>query len=87
MTLLNVFIVSSLAFPVFIGLIHFSVEIEKSENANIDIRKELHSIFDALIDKKGKVTAPGFYDNVSQITPDEEKLYEDIQDFDLEGIR
>ncbi|KAI4461418.1 beta-ala-his dipeptidase [Holotrichia oblita] len=75
------------ALSLFTGLIHFVVEVEKSENSTSDVKKDLGRVFDALIDKKGKVTAPGFYDNVSQITPDEERLYEDIQDFDLDGIR
>ncbi|KAI4461415.1 beta-ala-his dipeptidase [Holotrichia oblita] len=68
-------------------IVYGGVEVEKSENSTSDVKKDLGRVFDALIDKKGKVTAPGFYDNVSQITPDEERLYEDIQDFDLDGIR
>ncbi|GJQ71567.1 hypothetical protein Trydic_g11274 [Trypoxylus dichotomus] len=70
-----------------VGLIHFVVQVEKTPNSTSDIKEDIDKVFRELTNEKGRLTVPGIYDNVSQITPDEEKLYEDIQDFDLDGIR
>lgn len=45
------------------------------------------ALFDALADEEGKLKVKGFYDYVDQITPDEEKVYENIQEFEPEEIR
>lgn len=63
------------------------MEVEKAEGSTSDVKDDIEKIFNALITKNERMTVPGIYDNVSQITPDEEKLYEDIQDFDLDSIR
>lgn len=47
----------------------------------------MQKIVDLLFNDNDKITCPSVYDNVSQITPDEEKLYENIQDFDIDSLR
>lgn len=52
-----------------------------------EIKDDMATLFDGLVDKEGKLKIPGFYDYVEQITPDEEKVYENIQEFDPDDIR
>lgn len=47
----------------------------------------MSKLFGDLTDEKGKLKVNGFYDYVEQITPDEEKIYENIQEFDPAEIR
>lgn len=41
------------------------------------------SLIGSLVDKRGKITVPGMYDNVAPVTEEEQNLYEKI-DFDLD---
>lgn len=71
----------------FQGICHFQVTIEKSENSKTDIKDDMVKIFEALADGQGNIKIKGFHDYVEQITPDEEKIYEQIQEFDPDEIR
>ncbi|CAH1155802.1 unnamed protein product [Phaedon cochleariae] len=70
-----------------VGILHFQVTIEKQENSKTEIKDDMINIFKKIVDDEGKITIKGFHDYVEQITPDEEKIYENIQEFDPEEIR
>ncbi|XP_023021265.2 cytosolic non-specific dipeptidase [Leptinotarsa decemlineata] len=70
-----------------VGILHFQVTIEKSENSKTEIKDDMENIFKALVNEEGTLKIKGFYDYVEQITPDEEKIYENIQEFDPAEIR
>ncbi|XP_050718400.1 cytosolic non-specific dipeptidase-like isoform X3 [Eriocheir sinensis] len=77
------------------GICYFTITVECC-------KKDLHSgvfggtvheamadliyLMDNLVDGKGKILIPGIMDDVAELTPEEEKLYADI-DFDLDEYR
>lgn len=73
----------------FVGLCHFNVTIEKSESSKSEIRDDMEKIFSKICSKDDayKVYIPDFYKYVQQITPDEERLYEKIQDFSVDDVK
>ncbi|XP_022900913.1 cytosolic non-specific dipeptidase-like isoform X2 [Onthophagus taurus] len=66
-----------------VGIIHAQVTIEKVEGSDTEPKDDADKIFDTLIGDRGHVLIPEFSDTVMQISPDEEMLYEKIQDFDV----
>jgi len=77
------------------GICYFFIEVQCSS-------KDLHSgvfggtvheamtdlvtLMGSLVDQKGKILVPGLYDSVAKVTPEEEKLYDNIE-FDMEDYR
>lgn len=70
-----------------LGIAHFQVTIEKTENSKAHIKEDMEKLCSTLVDDQNKIQIKGFMDNVEQITPDEEKIYERLQDFDPAEIR
>lgn len=72
---------------VFIGILHFELTIEKEENSKTEIKDDMEKIFARICDEEENILIPKFNSIVQQITPDEEKVYEQIEDFDPEEVR
>ncbi|KAG5883556.1 hypothetical protein JTB14_008523 [Gonioctena quinquepunctata] len=70
-----------------VGILHFQVTIEKTENSKTEIKEDMENLFHTLVDAEGNVRVKTFYDCVEQITPDEEKIYENIREFDPDEVR
>ncbi|KXZ75665.1 cytosolic non-specific dipeptidase [Tribolium castaneum] len=70
-----------------IGVIHHDIFIEKVPGSKTDPRDDMVEIFKEIVDEKEHILIPHFDDIVSQITPEEEKMYEDICDFNIDDIR
>lgn len=47
----------------------------------------METIEKSLIDEKEKILIKGFEDYVEQITPDEEQVYANIKDFNMDDIK
>ena len=47
----------------------------------------MQTIINNLVDEEENILIKGFSEYVEQITPDEEKVYENITDFDPDDIR
>lgn len=43
---------------------------------------DLIALLDSLIDVNGRILVPGVYDEVAPLTPDEEKIYRELE-FDM----
>lgn len=71
----------------FLGICHFQVTIEKTAHSKTEIKDDMIQLFSELANEEGYIKVKGFNDYVEQITPDEEKIYENIQEFDPEEIR
>lgn len=69
-----------------IGILHFEVIIEKKENSKTEIKDDMEKIFAHICDDEENILIPNFNNYVQQITPDEETIYENIQDFDPEEV-
>lgn len=70
-----------------IGVIHYDMYIEKVPESKTDPRDDMVNIFKEIVDAEERILIPHFEDIVTQITPEEEKMYEDICDFNVEDIR
>lgn len=70
-----------------VGMLHFSVSMEKSKNAKGDLKEDMEKLFATIADDRERILIPKFNDFVTPVTPDEELLYESIEDFDPEEIR
>lgn len=60
--------------------------IEKKENSKTEIKDDMKNIFSKICDEEENILIPNFNNYVQQITPDEETIYEKIQDFDPEEV-
>lgn len=69
------------------GTLHFEVAIEKTESSKTDIKTDMETIEKSLVDEKEKILIKGFEDYVEQITPDEEQVYANIKDFNMDDIK
>lgn len=47
----------------------------------------METIEKSLVDEKEKILIKGFEDYVEQITPDEEQVYANIKDFNMDDIK
>lgn len=70
-----------------VGMLHFSVTIEKTKDSKGDIKEDMEKLFATIADDKSNILIPNFNEFVSAITPDEETLYESVADFDPDEIR
>lgn len=70
-----------------VGLLHFEVTIEKKEDSETDIKEDMEKLFKTMADDEDNILIPNFNNFVQQITPDEESIYEGIQEFDPEEVR
>lgn len=70
-----------------VGMLHFSVTMEKLKDSASDLKKDMEKLFATIGDDKENILIPKFNDFVVPITPDEELLYESIEEFDLDEIR
>ncbi|KAH0998616.1 cytosolic non-specific dipeptidase-like isoform X1 [Dendroctonus ponderosae] len=70
-----------------VGMIHFEIAITQSEDSKVDIKEDMKAIVNSLVDDKEQILIKHFGEYVEQITPDEEKVYENIKDFDADEIR
>lgn len=71
-----------------VGMLHFSVTMEKVNDSNKgDIKSDMEKLFATIADDKENILIPNFNEFVLPITPDEEALYESIEDFDPDEIR
>lgn len=71
----------------FLGIVHFEVSITQANNSKTDIRDDMEKLVKSLVDENEQILIKGFSDYVEQITPDEEKVYENIKDYDPDEIR
>lgn len=69
------------------GILDFQITIEKNENSKTDIKEDMITICNTVVNEHGKITVNDFHNFVEQITPDEEKVYENIKGFDPAEIR
>ncbi|KAF7273865.1 hypothetical protein GWI33_013443 [Rhynchophorus ferrugineus] len=70
-----------------VGLLHFELSITKTEHSKSDIKEDMRKILAQLVDDQEHILIRNFGEYVEQITPDEEKVYERIKDFDADDIR
>ncbi|KAL1494567.1 hypothetical protein ABEB36_010145 [Hypothenemus hampei] len=70
-----------------VGVLHFEIAISKTENSKTDIRADMEVIAKSLVDKDENILIKEFNEFVEEITPDEEKNYEKIKDFNPDEIR
>ncbi|XP_050304401.1 cytosolic non-specific dipeptidase-like [Anthonomus grandis grandis] len=70
-----------------VGMIHFELAITKTENSKTDIKDDMDTVVSNLVDDKENILITNFGEYVEQITPDEEKVYENIKDFEPDDIR
>lgn len=70
-----------------IGVLHYDLFIEKVEGSKTDPRDDMVNIFKEVVDEEEHILIPHFEDIVTQITPEEEKMYEDICDFNVDDVR
>ena len=70
-----------------VGTIHYDLYVEKVPESKTDPRDDLVNIFKEIVDEEDHILIPHFEDIVTQITPEEEKMYEDIRDFNIEEVR
>ncbi|KAK4875841.1 hypothetical protein RN001_012263 [Aquatica leii] len=70
-----------------VGLLHFTCTMNKNDQSDRCMKEDMKKIFEKLHDGKGNVLIPEFNDYIKQITPDEESVYESIEDFDIEEVR
>lgn len=69
------------------GTLHFEVAIEKTQGSKTDIKNDMETIEKSLVDEKEKILIKGFEERVEQITPDEEQVYANIKDFNMDDIK
>lgn len=67
-----------------VGHIHFRMTVE---NTKSDPKKDVKKIFEKIVDNEENILIPDFNHYVEQIRPDEEKVYESIDDFNIEEYR
>ncbi|XP_030764210.1 cytosolic non-specific dipeptidase-like [Sitophilus oryzae] len=70
-----------------VGILHFELAITKRENSQTEIKEDMENIINNLVDDKEQILINNFGEYVEQITPDEERIYENIKDFDPDEIR
>ncbi|RZC33444.1 PHF5 and/or Peptidase M20 domain containing protein [Asbolus verrucosus] len=70
-----------------VGVLHYNLYIEKEPQSKTDPRDDMVTIFKEIVDDKEKILIPHFEEVVSQITPEEEKMYESIKEFGVEDVR
>ncbi|KAL3269953.1 hypothetical protein HHI36_009009 [Cryptolaemus montrouzieri] len=69
-----------------VGHLVFDIFVEQKDDS--DIKADMEAIMNSLYDPIGEeILIPHFNDFVKQITPDEEGVYEAIQEFDIDKIR
>lgn len=69
-------------------MMHFSLVAEKAPNSSADPKEDLKKIYEALVDEtNGQIRIPSFSIFVQQMSPDEEKVYENIHDFNMDDYR
>lgn len=69
-------------------MMHFSLVAEKPPNSSTDPREDLKKIYHGLVDEEtGKIRIPHFSILVQQMSPNEEKVYENIHDFNIDDYR
>ncbi|XP_045474295.1 cytosolic non-specific dipeptidase-like [Harmonia axyridis] len=69
-----------------VGHLVFDILAEQKDNS--DIKADMENLMSKLYDQENeRILIPTFNDFVKQITPDEEGVYEAIQEFDIEKIR
>lgn len=66
---------------------HIDIFYEKTEDSGTDIRDDAAIIAKELVSEEGEILIKGHSDRVVQITPDEEKLYRSLVDFNIEEYR
>ncbi|CAH1985983.1 unnamed protein product [Acanthoscelides obtectus] len=69
-----------------VGILHFHMQIDKVDGSKTEIKDDMNNIFKTIVDEEGNVIINGFNDYVEQVTPDEERMYENI-DFDVDDVR
>ncbi|XP_028138514.1 beta-Ala-His dipeptidase-like isoform X1 [Diabrotica virgifera virgifera] len=70
-----------------VGVLHFEMTIEAVPDSKTDIKEDMIKIFETIVDEKNNIIIPNFSDMVEQITPDEERMYEKINEFNIDEIR
>ncbi|CAG9829741.1 unnamed protein product [Diabrotica balteata] len=61
--------------------------IEAVPDSKTNIKEDMIKIFETIVDEKNNIIIPNFSDMVEQITPDEERMYEKINEFNIDEIR
>ncbi|CAG9769828.1 unnamed protein product [Ceutorhynchus assimilis] len=69
------------------GAINLEISITKIEKSETDIKEDMEKIANTLVDADDNVLIKGFDDLVEDLTPDEENIYEELQEFDIETRR
>lgn len=70
-----------------LGILNYKVTIEKTEGSKTEIKEDMENIFKTITDEEENIFIKGFHDYVVPVSPDEELMYECIEDFDPEDIR
>ena len=70
-----------------VGKLRLEVTVEKAEKSKSEPADDMLQIIKNIVDDKEEILVPEYSRYVAPITPDEEKLYENIQDFDPKEIR
>ncbi|CAH0554685.1 unnamed protein product [Brassicogethes aeneus] len=69
-----------------VGYLYFTLTVQKTEDSTTEIEDDAQNIFKTMVNEKNRITIPHFNDFVDQVTPDEERVYESIKNFDPEEI-
>lgn len=69
------------------GFVHIDIFYEKTEESKTDIKDDAIMIAKELVNEEGDILIKGHSERVVQITPDEEKLYRSLVDFNIEEYR
>lgn len=75
---------SFIYFPTSLGMCKFDITSEKCKDSNP--KEDMEKVFEYIVDEEENILIPKFNENVIQITPEEEKLY-DLIHYDFEAIR
>lgn len=71
-----------------VGMLDFDISIEKTPGSKTEPKDDMAAIFKKVYNEENeRILIPHFNDIVTQITPEEEKLYEAITDFNLDEAR
>lgn len=70
-----------------VGKLRMEITVEKVKNSKSEPADDMLRIINSIVNDQEDILVPEYSRNVARITPDEEKLYENIQDFDPTEIR
>lgn len=69
------------------GMIHYKISMQKGQDSKTEIEDDLNKVFSYIADSQSNILIPRLDIYVQQITPDEEQIYRDIAEFNIDEIR